>query len=539
MKHTLESGLQLHYEYKKAKQAHENTRTLVLIHGMGFDLTSWDRIVPYMEDEFHLLRYDFRGHGQSGTDRIDPSKLARIYVEHLDSLLRRLGIEQFDIISHGAGCIIGLYYTKVYPAKVRSNVMLSLPLFNSSSTAGKYADYRKNLVKHQSMSALAGHVVPNATLFQPGTPEINLLYAAFARVSFESYIELLDFFAGAHDEIMEMFKKHTGPLLLLTGERDPMYPPYLSGLIASANPNCRFMTVYNASNMLFYDQPEETVKQIRMFFATETSSRAPLDPYLLELHSDFIGMVNGEAQLDDTSVPAAPVAPVARLKVTLLKSFQVFLDDTQVLGGWGRRSAKELLIYLLLHPAAAREQLCEDLWKDMENSKARNQLRVCLNHLKQLLNNEETQLLYSDNQQISLMAPVDCDLLTLLENTRLAVKETDPVRKDSLIQDIFQQVDGELFRNLDQDWNLNLRTRLEIDLVALAHYQADILAKLGKYTKAIACLKYVVLFNPEEYDAYERIAVLYELNQQKQEARTWRSKLAMLQPASEKPGARL
>ncbi|MBY0009921.1 alpha/beta fold hydrolase [Paenibacillus typhae] len=539
MKHTLESGLQLHYEYKEAKQAHENTRTLVLIHGMGFDLTSWDRIVPYMEDEFHLLRYDFRGHGQSGTDSIDPSKLAWIYVEHLDSLLRRLGIEQFDIISHGAGCIIGLYYTKVYPAKVRSNVMLSLPLFNSSSTAGKYADYRKNLVKHQSMSALAGHVVPNATLFQPGTPEINRLFAAFARVSFDSYIELLDFFAGAHDEIMEMFKKHTGPLLLLTGERDPMYPPYLSGLIASANPNCRFMTVYNASNMLFYDQPEETYKQIRMFFDTETSNRAPLDPYLLELHSDFIGMVNGEAQLDDTSVPAAPVAPVARLKVTLLKSFQVFLDDTQVLGGWGRRSAKELLIYLLLHPGAARDQLCEDLWKDMENTKARSQLRVCLNHLKQLLNNEETRLLYSDNQQISLMAPVDCDLLTLLENTRLAVKETDPARKDSLIQGVFQQVDDELFRNLDQDWNLNLRTRLEIDLVALAHYEADVLAKLGKYTRAIACLKYVILFNPEEYDAYERIAVLYELNQQKQEARTWHSKLAMLQPAPEKPGARL
>lgn len=539
MKHTLESGLQLHYEYKKATQAHENTRTLVLIHGMGFDLTSWDRVLPYMEDEFHLLRYDFRGHGRSSLDSIDPSKLAWIYVEHLDSLLRRLGIEQFDIISHGAGCIIGLYYTKVYPAKVRSNVMLSLPLFNSSSTAGKYADYRKNLLQHHSMSALAGHVIPNATLFQPGTPEIDKLYAAFARVSFDSYIELLDFFAGAHDEIMEMFKKHTGPLLLLTGERDPMYPPYLSGLIASANPNCRFMTVYNASNMLFYDQPEETYKHIRMFFDTETSKRAPLDPYLLELHSDFIGMVNGELQLDETAVPVIPAAPVVRLKVTLLKSFQVFLDDTQVLGGWGRRSAKELLIYLLLHPAAARDQLCEDLWKDMENTKARNQLRVCLNHLKQLLNNEETQLLYSDNQQISLMAPVDCDLLTLMENTRQAVKETDPVRKDSLIQEVFQHVDDELFRNLDQDWNLNLRTRLEIDLVALAHYQADVLAKLGKYTSAIACLKYVVLFNPEEYDAYERIAVLYELNQQKQEARTWRSKLAILQPASEKPGARL
>lgn len=397
MKHTLESGLQLHYEYKTAKQARDNTRTLVLIHGMGFDLTSWDRIIPYMEDEFHLLRYDFRGHGLSGTDSIDLSGLAWIYVEHLDSLVCRLGIESFDIVSHGAGCIIGLYYTKVYPAKVSSNVMLSLPLFNSSSTASKYADYRKNLLKHQSMSALAGHVIPNATLFQPGTPEMDKLYAAFSKVTFDSYIELLDFFAGAHDEIMEMFKAHTGSLLLLTGERDPMYPPYLSGLIASANPNCRFMTVYNASNMLFYDQPGETYKQIRMFFDSEKSSRLPLDPYLSELHADFIGLVNGDVQ--PQTLPLQPVrtadyaedsadsaVPSVRLKVSLLTSFQVFVDETQVLSGWGRRRAKELLIYLLLHPSAARDQLCEDLWKDMEQTKARNQLRVCLNHLKQLLN---------------------------------------------------------------------------------------------------------------------------------------------------------
>ncbi|MNB79799.1 putative carboxylesterase nap [compost metagenome] len=522
MKHMLENGLHLHYEYQKARQAHENTRTLVLIHGMGFDHTCWDRIIPYMEDEFHLLRYDFRGHGLSGTDSIDPARLAISYVGHLNSLVSQLGIEDFHIVSHGAGCIIGLYYTKAYPSKVRSNVLLSLPLFNSNSTANKYADYRKNLMNHQSMRALADHVIPNATLFQPGSPEFARLYDAFSMVTIDRYIELLDFFAGAHAEIMEIFRKTTGPLLLLTGERDPMYPPYLSGLIASANPDCRYTTIYNASNMLFYDQPEDTYKQIKVFFDAETAGyRTPLDPYLLDLHADFIGLVNQAVQPEPSAV---------RLTVTLLSSFQVFIDGKPVVSGWGRRSAKDLLIYLLLNPLATRDQLCEDLWKDMGKTKARNQLRVCLNHLKQLLNNEETKLISSDNRQISLQAAVECDLLTLQENTRLALNETDPVQQEILIQEIVSHIRDDLFRHIDQDWNLNLRMRLEIQLVTLAHNQADVLVKLGKYTSAIACLKYVILFNPEEYDAYERIASLYELNNQKREAKAWRNKLVKLQP---------
>ncbi|WP_310828964.1 alpha/beta fold hydrolase [Paenibacillus pedocola] len=522
MEYILENGFKLNYEYAQAKQPGPETETLVLIHGMGFDLRCWDRIIPYMMEDYHTLRYDFRGHGLSGTGDLDPAKLASLYTEHLHALVQHLEIGQFHILSHGAGCIIGLYYSKAYPEKVRSNVLLSLPLFNSTNTAYKYADYRKDLMKHQSMRTLADHVIPNVTLFRQGSPEIGKLYEAFSRVTLEVYVELLDFFAGAHSDIMDMFKQHTGPTLLLTGERDPMYPPYLSSLIASANPNCRFMTIYNSSNMVFYDQPEETYKQIKMFFASEWSHRAPLDPLLMDLHAEFLGLV-------DTDQEQQVIA--SRLKVVLLKPFQVFVDDSEILSGWGRRSAKELLIYLLLTPNVTRDQLCEDLWKDMETVKARNQLRVCLNHLKQLLNNDETKLIYSSNQQISLQAPVNCDLLTLLDLTKQALEETNPEQKDKRIQEIFQHIHEDMFRNLNQEWNLNFRMRLEIQLSTLVYHLADSWAVQGNYTGAIACLKYVLLFNPEEYDAYERIAHLCEQNNQKHEARKWRAKVEQLQTA--------
>jgi DNA-binding SARP family transcriptional activator len=165
----------------------------------------------------------------------------------------------------------------------------------------------------------------------------------------------------------------------------------------------------------------------------------------------------------------------------------------------------------------------------MDPAKAKNQLRVCLTHLKQLLNNEVTALLYTDNQQITLQQPVECDLLVLLDELKSAMEEEDPERKGKLLQPILQLIDGDIFRNLNQDWNRNLRTRIEIQLTVLAHQHSEHLAARGSLPDAIATLKYVLLLNPEEYGAYERIAGLYEQNHQKQEAKKWRTRLEKLQ----------
>src|SRR5665213_3432533 len=39
---------------------------VVLIHGVGADLSSWDAIAPALAGDFTVLRLDLRGHGQSG-----------------------------------------------------------------------------------------------------------------------------------------------------------------------------------------------------------------------------------------------------------------------------------------------------------------------------------------------------------------------------------------------------------------------------------------------------------------------------------------
>ncbi|WP_187355301.1 alpha/beta fold hydrolase [Paenibacillus tengchongensis] len=508
--------MKIHYEYEPALHGGPHTETLLLIHGIGFDLRCWDRIVPAMLEHYHVLRYDFRGHGFSEKGAEELHHPAAAMVGDIHALLEHLQIANVHLIGHGAGSILALYFSRAYPRRAETTVLLSLPLYHSAETANKYSTYRQDLMKQHSMRALAEHVLGNATLFKPGSAEMEALHASFARVPLDVYTELLIFFNSAHSEIMDMFKQHQVPALILTGEHDPMYPPYLSSLIASSNPLCRYRMIYNSSNMVFYDQPEETFQQIKAFIDTRSQTQQSLDPLLHQLHADFFTILNSNPVAHGQT--GSPL-----LKVQLLNRFEVTVGELPVNSGWGRRNARELLIYLLLNPSADRDRLCGELWSDMDILKARGQLRVCLTHLKQLLNNEETGLIYSDKQQIKLQSEAECDLLRLLADIRKANEEKDVDSKMALIDSVFWQIEGDIFCNLDQDWNMNLRYKTEIELIALANYQAEVLASRHNIPGAIAYLKYVLLFNEEEFGVYEQIANLYERNGQSLEAQKWRS----------------
>ncbi|ULO09926.1 alpha/beta hydrolase [Paenibacillus sp. 19GGS1-52] len=332
MPYILKDNIRIYYEYEPASNLIDSTESLVLIHGVGFDLRGWDLIVPYMTTDYNVLRYDFRGHGL--TDRGVETLNDKTFVDDLICLLTHLQIDKFHFVAHGAGSVLALFYTDRYPSRVQSSVFVSLPLFNSSDTAHKYTSYRKDLNIHNSIEAIAAHVIPNVTLYPSNSSEMIKLYEAFSKVTIDVYFEILDFYISVHDKIVGIFKENVIPTLLLTGEQDNMFPTFLSSLTASSNPNCRYMTIYNSSNMVFYDQPLESFKQINHFFNNKMEQRIPVDPLLKDLHSNFLDMLN------EPKIKNSPT----RLEVNLINQFQVFVDNVQIISGWGRRNRLNTLM---------------------------------------------------------------------------------------------------------------------------------------------------------------------------------------------------
>ncbi|MEC0090635.1 helix-turn-helix domain-containing protein [Paenibacillus macquariensis] len=298
----------------------------------------------------------------------------------------------------------------------------SVPLFFPKSTANKFIDHRKSLVQNSSINHLADHLIPNITLYPVGSPEMKKLYQGFHQVTPETYFEIWEAFVAIHDDIFEELKQNTRPVVIISGDLDPIYPTYLSGLQTAYIPNSQCMTILNSSNMTFYDQLEETYKQIHHFFQNGNTSPKSGDSFLQVLHSELFERLDEQNQ----------TSSINTLRVNLINQFQVFVNGKQIVEGWNQRYAKQILIYLVMNQSITREQLCDDLWGEVAVGKARHNLRMYLTHLRKLIKDMNYGFLTLDKEHIFLSRTIKCDLTAFIEQLDEAWAEQDFIHKQTL-----------------------------------------------------------------------------------------------------------
>ena len=98
--------------------------TVVLLHGLASDATTWDRAVgPLAEQGLHVLAVDLLGHGES--DKPDSSYLLTDFAEFLSELLPVLGITSATFVGHSFGGAIAVHFAHHYPHFVERLVLVS------------------------------------------------------------------------------------------------------------------------------------------------------------------------------------------------------------------------------------------------------------------------------------------------------------------------------------------------------------------------------------------------------------------------------
>lgn len=113
------NGVVLRYELSGAGSV-----PLLLIHELGGSLESWDPVLPALQKEFRVLRYDLRGFGMSEkmkTIRLDD--LLHDIAGLLDALAL---VEPCNVVGAALGAAIALAFAAEYPTRVR-RLALSSP----------------------------------------------------------------------------------------------------------------------------------------------------------------------------------------------------------------------------------------------------------------------------------------------------------------------------------------------------------------------------------------------------------------------------
>jgi pimeloyl-ACP methyl ester carboxylesterase len=130
---------------------------LVLLHGMGSSLRTWDQLVPQLTAAgYRVYALDLLGHGRS-LQPDDPERYhIDSYYEHFVTWLDGLGLdEEVSIIGHSMGAYLGLLH-----AQARRETVNRLVLLDPYYSPVQLSDWLRRSARRPGLSARVMRAVP-------------------------------------------------------------------------------------------------------------------------------------------------------------------------------------------------------------------------------------------------------------------------------------------------------------------------------------------------------------------------------------------
>ncbi|WP_033540903.1 alpha/beta fold hydrolase [Planococcus sp. CAU13] len=99
--------------------------TIVCLHGLaGNGLYSFGELVPYLEENFHLIILDNPGHGKTPAFDKEDDYLFSNLATWLYQAIKEIVADPFYLLGHSWGADMALHFTRFYPDSVLGLIML-------------------------------------------------------------------------------------------------------------------------------------------------------------------------------------------------------------------------------------------------------------------------------------------------------------------------------------------------------------------------------------------------------------------------------
>lgn len=230
---------------------------LLLSNSLGTTIDMWAPQMAAFTAKFRVLRYDSRGHGQSGVPAGGYSidRLGRDVIELLDALQ----IEQVDFCGLSLGGMIGQWLGIREGNRLRRLVLANTSGLMAPASAW---DARIGLVRESGMAPLAQASVARwfTEDFAATAPDaIGSVLAMLRSIDPQGY-------AGCCAAIRDMDMRRTAsligtPTLVIGGAFDPATPPDHSEALVNAIAGAR-LVMLDAAHLSNVEQPEAFAREV-------------------------------------------------------------------------------------------------------------------------------------------------------------------------------------------------------------------------------------------------------------------------------------
>ena len=281
----------------------ESKPKLVLIHGFPNSSFDYYKMIPYLEDEYHIAALDFPGSGFSDKPLDGYNYMLAENAEIVDHFVREVvGFEDFALFTHDRGVSIGLAFLGNYLDNPSPGYTVN---YHFLSNSGMFLPLA-NLVPFQLslLDADAGERMIQARSAQPRRTEGEPESLAFSDIFAFNQGNISLLYVGRY--LLERQVNETRWLENLL--RSPVPVAYLWGLTDNVNPirspnhvwgtylNARevessFWILPTAGHYPQRDNPEEVAKIVRMALTDQIPDR--------EAESEFMRRYGGSRAAED------------------------------------------------------------------------------------------------------------------------------------------------------------------------------------------------------------------------------------------------
>jgi len=235
--------------------------TVVLLHGAGFDHTTWALHSRWFAHHgFGLLAPDLPGHGRSGGK---PLATIAEMADWVAALLKAAGAAKAKLIGHSMGSLIALETVARHPEKVSG---LSLIGTAATMTVGPDLLKAAEANDHAAIdmvsiwglgfqAELGGSLAPGLWMHSGAQ---RVLEQCRPGVLFND-LNACNAYQGA----LAAAAKVAVPVTLILGERDMMTPARAGKVLAAALPNARTVVLPGAGHMMMTERPDELLAALQ------------------------------------------------------------------------------------------------------------------------------------------------------------------------------------------------------------------------------------------------------------------------------------
>jgi pimeloyl-ACP methyl ester carboxylesterase len=242
--------------------------TVILLHGFGSSLHTWDSWASLLERDFRVVRFDLPGAALTGTDPSGDYRDTR-GLALLAALMDRLGIRQAKVIGNSMGGRLAWLFAAEDPTRVEQLVLISPDGFASPGFA--YGQAPKVPFALQLMR----FVLPRFLLRE----NLAAAYADPARLSekevdtYDDLIRAPGVRAAMLDRLRQtvlqdpkpLLRTISAPTLLLWGEKDALIPVSNAQDYLAAIPHCMLVVLPTLGHVPQEEDPSTSIVPVLKF----------------------------------------------------------------------------------------------------------------------------------------------------------------------------------------------------------------------------------------------------------------------------------